>query len=281
MAKHYDEKARKRRRMQEQAIELASKSQWNETLEINQQLIDLGEDTDAYNRLGKAYFELGRLNDALEAYQNALRITPPNLIARRNIERIEDLIARVGDAHRVDRSGRQLADLRLFIAETGKTALSKLMDVRRAVATTLVSGEQVQLKLEEQHVLVLNTDGELIGRLEPKVAQRLSEMISGGNRYIAAVAQATGQQVRVLLRETFQDPSQRNRVSFPGKFTEGALRGYYPTAAYDDYAEDLLEEEDSAEETEDLEEEVFGNEEEELGLDDIEKDMGDDDMNEE
>jgi hypothetical protein len=118
--------------------------------------------------------------------------------------------------------------------------------------------------------------------LEPKVAQRLSELMNGGNRYIAAVAQANGNQIRVLIRETFQHPSQRNRVSFPGKFSEGALRGYYPTGSYEDYGEDLLDEEDSGDEPEEIEEEVFSHEEEELGLDDIEPDMGDDeDMNEE
>ncbi|HEU5012121.1 MAG TPA: tetratricopeptide repeat protein [Roseiflexaceae bacterium] len=282
MAKHQDEKMRQRRRLQDQAIELASKSQWDEAVEVNQQIVELGEDADAFNRLGKAFFELGRLNDAREAYQNALRIMPSNLIAKRNVERLEDLIARHGDENRIDRTGRQLVDLRLFIAETGKTALTTLMDVQRAVANTLVTGEQVQLKIEGQYVLILNSHGEIIGRLEPKVAQRLSELMNGGNRYIAAVAQANGNQIRVLIRETFQHPSQRNRVSFPGKFSEGALRGYYPTGSYEDYGEDLLDEEDSGDEPEEIEEEVFSHEEEELGLDDIEPDMGDDeDMNEE
>ncbi len=282
MTRHYDEKMRQRRRLQDQAIELASKSQWEKAVEINQQLIELGEDADSFNRLGKAYFELGQLNDAREAYQNTLRIMPTNMIARRNVERLEDLIARRGDTNRIDRTGRQLVDLRLFIAETGKTALTTLVDVNRALASTLVTGEQVQLQLDGRYVRVLNTDGEVIGRLEPKLAQRLSELMNGGNQYIAAVAQASGHQIRVLIRETFQHPSQRNRVSFPGKFSEGALRGYYPTGAYEDFAEDLLDEDDSGEEPEEIEEEAFGHEEEELGLDDIEQDMGDDeDMNEE
>lgn len=282
MTRQQEEKMRQRRRLQDQAIELASKSQWEKAVEINQQLIELGEDADSYNRLGKAYFELGQLNNAREAYENALRVMPSNMIARRNVDRLEDLIARRGDTNRIDRTGRQLVDMRLFIAETGKTALTTLVDVNRSVANTLVTGEQVQLKLDDRSVIVLNNDGEVIGRLEPKLAQRLSELMNGGNQYIAAVAQASGQQIRVLIRETFQHPSQRNRVSFPGKFSEGALRGYYPTGAYEDFAEDLLDEDDSGDEPEEIEEEAFGNEEEELGLDDIEQDMGDDeDMNEE
>ena len=102
--------------------------------------------------------------------------------------------------------------------------------------------------------------------------------MTGGNRYAAAVAQANGHQFRVLIREVYQDPSQRGRVSFPGKLGEGALAGgYFTSTRYDEYGEDLLEDEETVDAREDVEEEVFGGEEEELGLDDIEQDIGEDD----
>jgi len=56
-----DEKLRLRRRIQEQAVDLAAKNRWEEAVEANLQLIHLGEDADTFNRLGKAYFELGKL----------------------------------------------------------------------------------------------------------------------------------------------------------------------------------------------------------------------------
>jgi tetratricopeptide (TPR) repeat protein len=261
-----DEKSRQRRRLQDRAIDLASRNRWAEAVEVNQQIIELEEDADAYNRLGKAYFELGRLHEAHAAYSRALQLTPTNSIARKNIERLEAFLARPSAAAVPDRSTRQLVDLR--------TTLTHLVDVPRSrVVEAIVTGERVDLRQEGRNVIVVDADGNVIGRLEPKLAQRLSELMAGGNRYAAAVAQSSGNHLRVLIRETYQDPSQRGRVSFPGKFGESALRSYI-AASYDDYGDEFMEEE-SVEEHETEEEETFNGEEEELGLDDIEQDIGD------
>jgi tetratricopeptide (TPR) repeat protein len=280
-----DEKLRQRRRLQDQAVELAAKSRWQEAVDTNRQLLGLGEDADTFNRLGKAYFELGRLSEARDTYQHALRLNPSNTIAKKNLARIQELIVRFGESKAPVRTTRQLVDLRLFITETGKTALTTLVDVpRSAVIDAIVTGERVDLRLEGRSVLVLDVDGNVVGRLEPKLAQRMSELMSGGNRYATAVAHINSSQLRVLIREIYQHPSQRGRISFPGKLGEGALVGGYVTASrYDDYGEDLLEDEDdSIEEREEIEEETFGSDEEELGLDDIEQDLGEEeDGNEE
>ena len=277
-----DEKLRLRRRLQDQAVDQAAKNRWEEAVETNLQLITLGEDADTHNRLGKAYFELGKLADAREAYQHALRLNSNNAIARKNVERLDDLLARTATAP--IRTTRQLVDLRLFITETGKTALTTLVDLARGpLVDAVVTGEKVDLRMEGRHVLVIDAGGNAIGRIEPKLAQRLNELMTGGNRYAAAVAQTNGHQLRVIIREVYQDPSQRGRVSFPGKLGESALRGgYFASARYDEYGEDMMEDEDTIDGREEVEEETFGGEEEELGLDDIEQDINEEeDMNEE
>ena len=269
-----DEKLRLRRRLQDQAVDLAAKNRWEEAVETNLHMINLGEDADTWNRLGKAYFELGKLADGRDAYQKALRLNPNNSIARKNVDRVEELLARSATAP--VKTGRQLVDLRLFITETGKTALTTLVDVPRGpMIDAIVTGEKVNLRQEGRNVLVADAEGNPIGRLEPKLAQRLSELMAGGNRYAAAIAQTNGHHLRVLVREMYQDPSQRGRVSFPGKLGESALRGgYVATARYDEYGEDMMEDEDGIDVREEAEEESFGGEEEELGLDDIEQDIG-------
>lgn len=279
-----DEKLRARRRLQNQAVELAAKNRWDEALEMNRQILDLGEDVDTFNRLGKAYFELGRLTDSRDAYQRALKLTPNNPIARKNLERIDDLLARSATAPAPLKTGRQLVDLRLFITEIGKTALTSLVDVpRRSAVSTIVTGEKVDLRIDGRNISVIDVEGNLIGRLEPKLAQRLNELMSGGNRYAAAVAQVNNHQIRVLIRESYQDPSQRGRVSFPGKLSEGMLRGgFIGGATYDDYGDDMIDDDEAVDDREEVEEEAFGGEEEDLGLDDIEQDIGEEeDLNEE
>ena len=279
-----DEILRQRRRLHDRAIEVASKSDWSEAVDVNRQIISLGEDSEAFNRLGKAYFELGQFDNARDAYGNALRMMPTNIIARKNYDRLENLMARSITPQVIDRSSRELVDLRLFITETGKTAVTALVDIQRGpLVDAVVTGEKVEIKIEGRNVVVTDAMGNVLGRIEPKLAQRLTELMNGGNRYIAAVVQADAKQLRILVREIYQDPSQRGRISFPGKFGEGAMRGYIGAGAYEDLDADMMEDEESSDEPDEIEEEVFGGgDEEELGLEDIEQDIGeDDDINEE
>ncbi len=276
MAKQ-DEKQRLRRRLQEYAIELATTNRWEDAMEINRKILTIGEDPETYNRLGKALMEQGNYEEAHDAYQQTLRLNPVNTIARKNLARLESLLARGIKHSNVDRSLRQQVDLRIFIAETGKTALTTLANVTPSpVIDALITGEKVELHAEERNVFVLDAEGNYLGRLEPKLGQRLVELIHGGNRYVAAIAQSDPRQVRILIREVYQDPSQRGRLSFPGKLGESLL--YVSRLRYDEYVDEILDEEEITDETDQLEEDnIPGGDEEEIGLEEIEQDSGDDD----
>ncbi len=277
MAKQ-DEKMRMRRKLQEKAVEFAAMNNWAEALALNEQIHALGEEPDTYNRMGKALMELGKYSKSHDAYQQTLRLFPTNAIARKNIARLDALLARGFDHGQVNRSPRQQVDLRLFITETGRTALTTLIDVPRGPAVdALVTGEKMDFRIQGRTVYVIDADGNVVGRLEPKLGQRLAELIGGGNRYIAAIAQTDPRIVRLLIRETYQDPSQRGRISFPGKLGEGAM--YVSSLRYEEY-EDAIDDDDQGDDTDSSEEEYnSGDEEEEIGLEEIDQDMADDDDN--
>ena len=277
MAKQ-DEKMRMRRKLQEKAVEFAAMNNWAAALELNEQIHALGEEPDTYNRMGKALMELGQYSKSHDAYQQTLRLFPTNAIARKNIARLDALLARGFDHGQVNRSPRQQVDLRLFITETGRTALTTLIDVPRGPAVdALVTGEKMDFRIQGRTVYVIDADGNVVGRLEPKLGQRLAELIGGGNRYIAAIAQTDPRIVRLLIRETYQDPSQRGRISFPGKLGEGAM--YVSSLRYEEY-EDAIDDDDQGDDTDSSEEEYnSGDEEEEIGLEEIDQDMADDDDN--
>lgn len=273
-----DEKQRIRRKLQEKAIELAAMNRWDEAADINRQILQLGEDPDTYNRLGKALMEQGQYTEARDAYQHTLRLNPTNSIARKNVARLDALIARGFESGQANRKPRQQVDLRMFITETGRTAITALIDVPRSPAVeALVTGEKMEFQVHGKTVSVVDADGTVVGRLEPKLGQRLAELINGGNRYLAAIAQSDPRIVRLLIRETYQDPSQRNRISFPGKLGEGAT--YVSGLRYEEY-EDLLEEAEEGDEGEaDSEEYIGTEEEEELGLEEIDQEISDEDEN--
>ncbi|MBP8252712.1 MAG: hypothetical protein KAX40_10125 [Herpetosiphon sp.] len=265
-----DDKIRVRNRLVEQAINDAATNQWDSAAELNEKALELGEDAETYNRLGKAYQELNRLKEAVETYYKTLKIAPNNVIAQRNIAKLEP---RLNSSTTHNERAREIVDLRLFISETGKTGITTLMNLAHAnVVSELSSGERVELKHEGRLLNAYTTDGQLIGRVEPKLAQRLIELIEGGNKYSAAIAQVENGQVRLVIRESFQHPSQRNKISFPGKLSGdmGAFRPYVRdyTLRYDFDGDD----EDVDDERDDDDEE---DESDEVSLDDVDSDSDD------
>ena len=73
---------RLKRQLAEQAIAQATKADWAAAVETNRKILELGPDVEAENRLAKALWELGRLAEAREHYQNALALDPTNQIGR-------------------------------------------------------------------------------------------------------------------------------------------------------------------------------------------------------
>ncbi len=274
MAKQ-DEKQRLRRRLQDYAVQLANECNWEEALEINRKVLEIEEDPATYNRMAKALLELGRYQEAHDTYQQTLRLNPTNTIARRNLSRIDTLLQREDWQTVAPRKDFERADQLIFITEAGKTVLTALHDlVDSSAIDVLSSGEKLMLEVEHRAVLLVDQQGQRIGRLEPKLGQRVSELINGGNRYEAAVVQANAHQVRVLVREVYQDFAMRDRTSFPGSLNDEMA---YLSLRYEYETDDMLDEEEVLEDVEVVEEEFSANEEEEIGLDQIEKDLGDDD----
>ncbi len=286
-----DERMRRKKRLFEQAIQLATGNQWEEAIETNEQLLQLGEDAEVYNRIGKAWIELGRFQDAQEAYGNALRLNPSNVIARKNINRLRELI-NMGEGG-TRREQRHFADPQLFTIETGKTALTTLTSIpSNEVALRLVSGEQVLLETDaDNSVTVVDSEGRMVGQLEPLLGQRLIDLMAGGNQYAAAIANLDGNQIKVLIREIFVSPEQRNKVSFPGKL--GGDIAHFRTftrdlpTRYELDDDALLEDEELTDDDVgvEVEDDFFragAGEEEEVRLEDLEQDIrGDDDEEEE
>ena len=284
-----DERMRIRKRLLERAIELSTANRWEEAIGANQQLMQLGEDHEIYNRMGKALLELGRYDEAQEMYNEALRLNPSNTIARKNIMRLRDLVQIEGDDAR--KESRLFADPQLFIVETGKTALTTLTNVPgKEVALALVSGEQVELRADDKTVTVVDADGRTIGQLEPLLAQRLIELLAGGNRYAASIANLDGNQIKVLIREVFQSPEMRNKVAFPGKF--GGDIAHFRTfvrdvpTRYELDGEELLEDEELTDDeaSVEVEDDFFrggAGDEEEVRLEELEQDINTNDEDEE
>ncbi len=82
----YQIKEELRKQWAAKAVEMALMSRWDDAVQANLQILEVfPDDTPARNRLGKAYYELGRPEDALAAYEQSLQKQPTNNIARKRL----------------------------------------------------------------------------------------------------------------------------------------------------------------------------------------------------
>lgn len=214
------DKTKHRKLWIDHAIQLAMQSKWADAVTVNRTILEnFPNDVETYNRLGRALREQGQFKEARAAYQRAVEIDPNNAIAQKNLQSLANVDVESGTANAQER-----VDPRLFIAETGKSGpatLSRVTD--RAALAKMAVGDQVYLLPEGRVLHVQNARGERLGQVEPKVAQRLIDLINGGNKYAAALMSLDEGTARLIIHEAFQHPTQAGKVSFPTRGETGSL----------------------------------------------------------
>ena len=196
----------------DEAVGLAVDARWEEAVELNEFIIrSFGADEGAQNRLGKALTELGRLEDAKSAYDATLTINPMNPVARKNTAKLESLI----NAKDILKGGPVKVDLNLFVEEMGKTTTTTLRAAADDVCSKIAAGDVAEVRVDGDVIEVDTVRGVRVGSLEPKLARRLIKFIQGGNRYQAGITSCEGSTVKVIVRESYQDPKFQGKPSFP------------------------------------------------------------------
>ncbi len=214
-----------KRTLAEQAIAHAAAGQWTDAADTNRKLLELGPDAESENRLAKALWEQGELGAAREHYQAALALDPTNRIAERNIDRLRTLLVAAGEKTVPAQDGSK-APVRIFVEETGKTGFAHLVDLPDPKKLAQVNpGDSVELQPEGNR-LIASSNGMRIGVVDPRVAARLLKLIADGNKYLAGVTSLGAQDVRIIIREIYQDPRNYGKVSFPTAAKSTDLRPY-------------------------------------------------------
>jgi tetratricopeptide (TPR) repeat protein len=244
---------RLKRQLADQAIGQATAAQWADAAESNRRLLELGPDAEAENRLAKALWELGELGEAREHYQTALALDPTNRIAERNIDRLRVLLVDAGEKTVPAQEGSK-APVSIFVEETGKTGFAYLTDLPNPRKLAQINpGDAVDLTPEGSR-LIATSNGIRIGVVEPRVAARLLKLIADGNKYAAGVTSLGDKDVRIIIREIYQDPRNYGKVSFPTAAKSTDLRPYTKGTLVREEMEleEDLEDDEEDEEIEDL-----------------------------
>jgi hypothetical protein len=219
-------KNRAKRQLAEQARKLATDGKWVEALATNQELLERApKDVEAFNRVGKANFELGRYSSAYAAYQEAVRLDPANIIAQRNLDRLETL--KEHEADEADAADGTPVAYGIFIEEVGKTYLDDLVNCANGVTLSVISsGQRLELRVEGQTIALYTAGGDYVGQLEPRISRRLVGLIGEGNEYAVYVTSSTGTSVRVIVREVARGAGMGERLSFPRQGKVAIPRAY-------------------------------------------------------
>ena len=246
-----DTTTRQRRQLGDAAIAHATRGEWEAAVDANRQLLELGPDIDAYNRLGKALAELGRHGEALEAYEQALERDATNRIAQRNVERLRLLSAAAKPAE--ERQGparrrRPPSSSRRWARPGGRgssTSAARGSSRRSRPATPSTWSSRATSWSQASGTAT-------VGTVEPRIASRLLKLIATGNRYEAAITtiHEAGADLTIIIREVFTHPANFGKVSFPTTTAGGGgVRPYMKGSAlrYDDDDEQEEVDEDSEE----------------------------------
>ncbi|MFC1915672.1 tetratricopeptide repeat protein [Chloroflexota bacterium] len=210
--------ARLKRQRSKQAIDLAMEGRWQEAIAANKVILEnFPKDVDAYNRLGRAYMELGEYSQAGEAYRHTIELDPFNAIARKNLQRLSYLgktaVSYGGESRKVEPQR--------FIEEIGKAGIVSLYHLAPTeIRARLVAGDEVYLMIDGPSLIVTDSRGQYIGQVGLRRGQRLIKLMEGGNKYSTAVVSSTEDAMTVIIREIYQDPSQAGQLSFPSKGVE-------------------------------------------------------------
>ena len=264
MAFSSNNQGKSKEEMVKKAVSLAMNSRWDQAIEANQTILVIWpDDLESYNRLGKALAELGRNRKARGAFRQALALSPHNTIAKKNLNRLEQL----DDEIPTESSGSANAP-KVFIEETGKAEVTALINPAGPKALLkLAPGHLVQFKISGSSLDAFGPNGQYVGMVKPQIASRLIRLLRGGNLYDATVTHVSANELTVLITEVFKHPSQASSVSFPArrepKFQTSGYRANpvepsrSPHIASSEAREGFLTKDWSSDDTEPGDDEVF------------------------
>lgn len=198
----------RRQQMGKEAIELALRGEWEQAAALNRAILQsFPTDVEAWNRLGRALMELGRYDEAIQAYQKVLELSPSNTIARKNLERLKHL---QGARPQVPPSPPPST---VFLEETGKATTTTLRSLApKEILLQLDPGDPLDLVVQGNLVAVQTGQGILLGYLEPRIAHRIRTLGEKGDRFTAVVASVSDQRLTILVRAV-ANPS--GEIPFP------------------------------------------------------------------
>lgn len=235
------------------AIQAALTHNWNEAITINKTILkEKEDDVGALSRLAYAFLQIGKINEAKRIYHRILTIDHFNMIAQKNLEKINSLPKRFKVSPGEQNKTGGLSP-NLFLEEPGKTKTVTLANIAQtSILSKLFVGDTVIICSRKYSIEIRSEQKTYLGALPDDIAFRLIRLIKAGNCYHVCIKNVTKNSISVFIREIKKGKKfalQPSFISAPGEYMAGVKKAtrhaFHPQ-------DDLTEEEKSSQE--DLEE---------------------------
>ncbi len=197
--------------LEQRAIDAAINTHWKEALALNLKITRQDKkNIDAYLRLGFAYLQLKKINEAKKCYQKVLQLQPNNQTALENLERIKILAGK--------KIGKKSLTLNpnLFLEIPGRTKSVTLVNPgQKNLLAQLTVGQKVILRLKKRRIEIRTMEKEYVGCLPDDLSRRLSILIKAGSQFSAYIKQASLKSVVVFLKEEKRGKRVWKYLPFP------------------------------------------------------------------
>lgn len=198
-----------------QAIASALNQQWEKAIAINQEILTISDqDIDALNRLGNAFVHTGKFDKAKQIYRKILSLDKYNLIAQKNLDKLNSLPKSAKKA-RIISTKPFILSPNLFIEEPGRTKTIALTHIAPAsIISRLSIGETVQLHPKKHSIEVRSENNIYIGALADDIAFRLLRFIKADNQYHVCIKNTTKNSISVFIKEIKRGKRLATQPSF-------------------------------------------------------------------
>jgi tetratricopeptide (TPR) repeat protein len=200
------------RDLAQEAISYALAGKWQKAVEVNLKIISGNhKDTEAMNRLSRAYAELGKLQKARKIAQEVLILDPFNTIASKSLEKWKGLKKR-------DALAAPPSPPETFLEEPGKTKIVSLIHLGgQKILAELDAADEVKLDTHSHRVAVNTISGKYIGRLPDDLSARIKKLTNMGNEYQAFIKCTDKTDTKIFLKEIKRAPKLSDTPSFPAE----------------------------------------------------------------
>lgn len=211
-------KPKTKKLMNLEALTASLESRWDDAITLNDEYLDrFPRDAEALNRKGRAFMELGKLGEAREAYSEALKADPANMISRRNLQRLETIYHGEGSEENVTpRKSQELPRGAMFVEEIGKTWIDDLTHpAENEVLAHIAAGDKLKLIVRGERVFVLSVDDVELGQVDQSIGSRMAKFMGIGHEFEAYALGLSQNSLRIIIQEILRAEESEGVMTFP------------------------------------------------------------------